>query len=295
VAQLRSILRFLNAQHPVFTTFRAAFWSSVGATVFVVLFLMAFQPFGLAGLDESCKYWVIASYGTPDFITIFAACGVLAIAVSRMGIAGKWKVWHHLIFIFAMLLLIGAANYLHDVLIFSGRWLWHDFLMMEVYTGMVGVFPTAGGVILSQFYHLSRNRKAADEVNISVSKIRAGSVPQSGKSVVKIILCGTSRVETLETDSEGLCFVKSDGNYVEVVTSCGGQKPVTHLIRAPLKDVETQLESQCACIVRCHRSYLVNRSRIKGAEGNALGLMLTLDRGALTVPVSRSYADIFRA
>ena len=289
------IVRFLKAPHPANTSYGLAFWSAVIISVFVALFLMAFQPFGLGDMYGPYKYLFIASYGLPclppDLLLGFG----LVYWCRKRDMGEHWKVWHALVVILVHILIISASNYWYQCLLLHHSLSYRGLYEMELDTALVGVFPALGTFLSSRAFLVSKNEAVAEELNESIDQTPkpavAQTVPEAAKTVT---LRGENNAEVVTAAPERVCYLKSDGNYVEVILSNPDGKPQTLLLRAALKDIEAQLAGQCAAIVRCHRSYLVNKQRIASAEGNALGLTLTLDQSGLEVPVSRSFVEQFR-
>jgi hypothetical protein len=72
------------------------------------------------------------------------------------------------------------------------------------------------------------------------------------------------------------------------------------LIRSSLKRLENQLQEKLTVgaghagdfqppLLRCHRSYIVNLSRVRTCQGNRHGLKLALVGAEKSIPVSRAY------
>lgn len=91
---------------------------------------------------------------------------------------------------------------------------------------------------------------------------------------------------TLFLDAGAVDWAKAAGNYVEI--AAGGKM---HLARMTLTALEEQLEAAGANVVRAHRSWLVNRARIReiapAGEGD---VVVRLDDGA-EIPGSRRYRE----
>jgi len=292
---LAASIRFLNSPQPPNMSYMWALRASVYTSLFVALFLVAFQPFGLGSINGPNKLLVIASYGLPCFPPNLLINCVLVHLFRRSGkMAAGWKVYHTLATMLLFLLVIGASNYTYDCILsgadFNLRWL----VRMELYTALVGFFPAAVIFASARALSASRNESAAEALNRSIETAAKTEAPPATVPAHIISLSGDNKDESLSVDARDICYLKSDGNYVEVVVATEGAKRETKLLRATLKDMETQLAGQCGDIVRCHRSFLVNQRRILGAEGNAMGLVISLDRDGLQVPVSRSYVAAFR-
>lgn len=85
---------------------------------------------------------------------------------------------------------------------------------------------------------------------------------------------------------DDICFIESQDNYVNIHYMSAGR--VAHyLLRCSTSELEGLLNG--SCIMRCHRSYLVNVNRIsmlRHAKGRADIVLSDVDK---EIPVSRSY------
>ena len=64
------------------------------------------------------------------------------------------------------------------------------------------------------------------------------------------------------------------------------------LIRSSLGSLYDSLEFRS--IVRCHRSYLVNLIQVSAIKGGKNDMVLFLNQGDLSIPVSKSYREEIR-
>jgi hypothetical protein len=290
---MSALFRFLNAPHPPNTSYASAVRQSVYISVFVAVFLMAFQPFELGTITGRYRLLLIASYGLPCLAPdLVIGCGMVWWKRSRKEFV--WKVWHAIAVIFVYLLAIGASNHLYDSLLTGYAINWAELLRMEGYTALVGFFPSVAMFVSARTVNTCRNETAAKDLNRSIENNALAESASGAASGTKLELVGGNKDEFFSADTGDICYIKSDGNYVEIVTAASGAKHTATLLRATLKDIESQLAGRADDVVRCHRSYLVNRRRIASAEGNAMGLTITLDRDGLQVPVSRSFVEEFR-
>ena len=98
----------------------------------------------------------------------------------------------------------------------------------------------------------------------------------------------TKRSEALILATSDFLFATSDNNYSTIFYLKEG-KLERQLLRLSMKNLELQLNGSEA-IVRCHRSYMVNKSKIKKFRGNARSLFLELTDCEEKIPVSRSFS-----
>lgn len=97
---------------------------------------------------------------------------------------------------------------------------------------------------------------------------------------------GTLRLSVRHSD---LLYIESDDNYVTIHYSAGNQVK-KFLLRNTLKKMEEEFAN--TPITRCHRSYLVNFTRVKVMRRERDNIFLELDAlGVSDLPVSKSYRE----
>lgn len=105
-------------------------------------------------------------------------------------------------------------------------------------------------------------------VTLASQKLKRKIPVESGKEVLMI-------------NPEDVLYFKSDNNYVEVFL----QKGTSYLLRKRLKELETDFPKD---FKRCHKSFLINPSKVTRLKGN----FIYLDE--IEIPLSRTYRDNFR-
>jgi hypothetical protein len=115
-----------------------------------------------------------------------------------------------------------------------------------------------------------------------------GTMPPSG-----ITLTGsTSESVTLQVSD--LLYIEAVGNYVKVYHLKDGQVS-SDMLRATSKQMEEDLRDY-PMIVRCHRAFLVNLGQVEKISAQAGAMQLSIKHCQDTLPVSRSHtADIKEA
>lgn len=99
---------------------------------------------------------------------------------------------------------------------------------------------------------------------------------------------GILRFSIKESD---LYYIISQDNYVRIHYLNNGEMS-SYMLRCPLKVIEKSLKG--SSLIRCHRSYIVNLSRIKVLRSERDGFFIDLDYdGTAEIPISKSYSDTF--
>ena len=250
----------------------------IGISLFVAFFLYLFQPFGLH-LLKSQRFLIALGFGSMTLLASlvfdFTFIYVLGFDRKKPGFTfGQW-----ILYMAGILLLISLANFLFVRWVVFGHLDWSLFPAMVGGTLGVGIFPVA---ILGALALLRQERKyeaISAEIN-EQAKTSAGEPDGPGVSIFDIPVPRIRYVEALQ-------------NYVKIVHLNDQDELAEQVERGTLKNVQD--ESKETSLVRCHRSYLVNRTQVQSTSGNAQGLLLTLAGCEKKVPVSRSYVPVFRA
>ncbi len=155
---------------------------------------------------------------------------------------------------------------------------WEFFPIMIKNTFAIGIFPL---VVLGAISLLRQEKKyqlIANEINQQPDIIDAQ--PINEQLIFNIPIHQIRYIEALQ-------------NYVKIghINAKGVLTEQTE--RATLKSI--LLEVKGSTIIKCHRSFLVNREAIISTSGNAQGLLLTLSDCDRIIPVSRSYVSVFRS
>ncbi|MCF0177366.1 MAG: LytTR family transcriptional regulator DNA-binding domain-containing protein [Bacteroidales bacterium] len=92
-------------------------------------------------------------------------------------------------------------------------------------------------------------------------------------------------------DIESLYYIESHDNYVIIYYDKGGVIKF-YMLRASTSSIEESLAG--TPIVRCHRSYMVNGTKIKAIRREKTSILLELDHDSVKpIPVSQTYAENF--
>lgn len=106
----------------------------------------------------------------------------------------------------------------------------------------------------------------------------------------RITLFDNSGVMKFSINSENLYFIESDDNYVKVWYMDGTGQMKQYMLRCRLKTIEESFAD--SDLVRCHRKYVVNVSKIKILTSEKEGYFIDLDIDSMEpIPVSKTYEE----
>jgi hypothetical protein len=266
---------WLDRPYPALEEAELRLAMSFGIGLVCFLTLNIFKPFGLHEVTDVSFF---AGFGATATLSLLIHFFVIPQIVPQWFNPDHWTVRHQLLLIVSIVLLISVLNYFynstfgHDI---SPQYGLLPFIYM---TTMVGVLPI---IIMTYCTELiARNKNKSEARALSPSK-------KTEMQVLPItIRSDSSKDPDITIELNGFLYAESGNNYCEVHFVENNQVR-KRLIRLNLKGLESQLHS-FPNIIRCHKSYIVNKDKILSFDGNARSMTLRLVQGDYDIPVSRS-------
>lgn len=262
--------------------------------LFIGLFLLIFQPFGLSQWQTPDKVLKILGFGLVTFIVTAFNFTVWTKLFPRQFSDERWNVGRQIILTTGNILLIAIGNrlYLEWLLNQEGHTNYGSWLEMVLGTFLIGLFPTTGAVMGNYIHKLRRYSQSAAGFSMHqptpTAPASSPAVPQPTQVDTPLTLMADNEKDAVTLDAAQLLCIESSDNYCTVVYQKDNQL-VKPLLRSSLSRMEGQINQPR--IVRCHRSYVVNLDRVERVTGNAQGYRLHLANGLLQVPVARQYNE----
>lgn len=256
--------------------------AGVGLLIFAILYFL--RPLGIDQLEPNVlKYSVYAGLVTlvVSFVYDLFVFHVLKIARDKpTWTFGKW-----LVSAFLLMFFIGVGNFGLMTFVLDLPVKLAHFAQAIGATLLIGMIPT---FLIGAFYMgnaLGRNRQVADELKPLSSS--------QDKTSTTILISDQTGKEDFKISSDQLLCVESMQNYVSLTFMENGV-PKQKVLRTTMHSLGDAFAN--TSLVRCHRSYFVNRDKVIDISGNAQGLKLQLaDLPGQIIPVSRKYIATFRA
>ncbi|GAB4025857.1 LytR/AlgR family response regulator transcription factor [Spirosoma koreense] len=263
--------------------------------LFVGLFLLLFQPFGINLWQTDYKSLKVLGFGGVSFVVTILCFIVWPRLFPRRFSEEQWTVGREIMLITANVLLIAIANRFYlESLLAPGEDSGLSWVGMILVTFLLGLFPVTGLVVLNYINQLKKYSRTAADLPVHAaqpSSIRTEdekSSPADPLPGSSLELVADNEKDKLSLHTNDLLFIESSDNYSTVVYLKNGQA-VKPLLRSSLSRLEKQIDRPR--IVRCHRSYIVNLDRVERVTGNAQGYKLHLAGGPFQIPVARQYNE----
>lgn len=285
------MFRLLSQPYPTEETFRRRITKSVGIGLFVGLFLLVFQPFGIDDWQTDGKTLKVLGFGLVTTVVLLINWLVLPALFPRFFSDEHWTVGREILRVMSFILVIAVGNRLYldwliGLLPTLESWLWSIAV-----TFLIGIFPTVASIVANYIVQLRRYSRSAETLTLAPTPVNIAApnvVPTPGIADNRLTLVADNEKDTLTLAPSDLLYIESSDNYCTVVYLKNGQ-PAKVLLRSSLSRMAGQIN--IAHIVKCHRSYVVNLDRVERVTGNAQGYKLHMLNGQFAVPVSRQYND----
>ena len=264
--------KILNQSFPKAESCRQIFIQALFIAVAVYLFLILFQPFGTYTFHHSLKYIILIPYA----IIVFVIFSMVKILLKKFS-GQLWKVSDELLSIAGILGLSSVLNYFYNMIVIRHSLFdWSDLGFMILFTFALGI------PIFAIYFFAVLNLEIKEEPFI---------IAKNSEENLKDDLQEDSIFEIndlkIKDGRMNFIFAKSEGNYCTIYYQ-NDSVIEKKLIRISLSNLENQLSRE-ENIVRCHRSFLVNKLHIISKKGNAQGLKLKIKNMDEQIPVSRNY------
>ncbi|NJN42416.1 MAG: LytTR family transcriptional regulator [Flammeovirgaceae bacterium] len=245
-------------------------------TLFITFFLYVFQPFGISTL-ESDLFLICLGFGSMTF----AGAMVYELSVVQLlklsGLKSNWTFGKWIVNMVGIMILSASSNFIFALPGFFGYIQWELFPDMMYSTFMIGIIPVTVLGAITMMTREKKFQKIAEEIN----QQKAARDDHT-----------TTDITLFTIPIRQIRYIEALQNYVKIGhINADGWNVQTE--RATLKNILEEVKG--SPMVKCHRSFLVNRNAIISTNGNAQGLLLTLSDCEKIIPVARSYVDSFRS
>ena len=275
--------QWILAPFPFFESSKIKWIVSIGFGLFIFLFLLTFQPFGISEVYPN-KLLYLAGFGLITTLILIISLVVLPLILPQFFENQKWNVVKQILLLLINTLVIAGINYEYSHRFLNAIHIQTPNLLNFIFiTFSVALIPITFLVFIMSSYLKKWTQESAIELNKEMLKRKNN---QAGNNPV-LTLNTDLKNERLVICKNDFLFAKSEDNYT-LIHYFKDQKLTSQLLRISLKSLAQQLEV-FPSIVRCHRSYVVNKQYITKISGNARSYFLHLKDHQEPAPVSRSF------
>lgn len=280
---MKGFLRLLNKPYP-YASYEAKYWLKLSALCGLIVSLCIFFIATAQGENVSLALCInCLLFGLVTFVVVSLLTALLPVVFKRYFSEQSWTLGKNITTSMLMLLIIATCNTLLGGLLYGHTFSAKAFLYFLYYTLGIGLIVNAFLSVVNYKRLLKKHLEMAETINMEIHNEQVVKHPKADNNLV--VVTSENEKESFACMLDELLYIEAADNYVKLFCRKEG-KSEDKLLRSTLKRIEMQLPySQ---IFRCHRSYLVNLSKINAVSGNAQGYQLRIAGSDKSVPVSRN-------
>jgi len=282
------LLNWLDKPYPLIEQTKSKLLLILSFVIFVCLFLLIFQPFGARQQVIEGKAYYLLGFGIMVGAALFINYVILPKVFKSIFRPEKWQIKKEIVFLIWTFCLIAVFNYVYNTAIIADKESYRSLSEFLGITIAIGIFPVIILIFLVERNLTGRNTQKAERLQDNLTlKVSEHTI----KDTSLIIQPETSKTTPITIELSHFLFATSSNNYTTLYF-LENEVLTRKLIRLSLKNLAQQLV-HIPQIIRCHRSYLVNKQKISAVQGNARSLVLKMDPYEEAIPVSRSLSKSF--
>ncbi|UKN01058.1 LytTR family transcriptional regulator [Paracrocinitomix mangrovi] len=276
-------------KRPFYSDTSPMYWVKMAVLfgLFVFLFLYLFRPFQIEGVEGDLLMVCLTFGGITTGAMLVLDLIFLPLLVKKV-CEENWNVGLSILWTVIHIGVIALLNSLYFSYTFLDGFEWRNLIWFFATTMMVSVFPVGFVFILQERRDNSKYQKESRVIMDHIKEIQL--VPKEQMILIK----SKNANEDVELSVDHLLYLQSADNYVTVFYLDGNDQIQKKIIRNSLSSIAIDLSDQDQ-LFHCHRSYLVNLSKVDNVSGNAQGFRLHIQGASQEIPVSRKYNDFVKS
>ncbi|WP_394748418.1 LytTR family transcriptional regulator DNA-binding domain-containing protein [Spongiimicrobium salis] len=275
------LLTWLNKPYPLINGTKDKVLLVFSFGLFVAVFLFIFKPFGLQKITDYQLPFILG-FGLSVTLALGFCYFIIPNVFRSLFNAERWQIKKEIGFLFLCFIVVAGFNTFYNNTFYPPMGQERDFLEFFGISFSVGIFPV---IILIFLVELISNKKNNTNA-IALNKLLSDKEPLKVHEQITIT-ADSIKEKPLKMALDSFLYATSANNYT-TLTCYQDSKIVHQLVRLSLKKLENQLQDYPS-ILRVHRSYIVNTSKIITVKGNARALYLLLEGAPNPIPVSRNF------
>lgn len=277
---------FLSKPYPCDHSIKRLLVSSICIGLFIGIFLVIFQPFEANTIPgRTFRIVFLAGYGLLTIVSSIVYGLLLRFLFPKWMEEKSWTTGREIIGTLSIIFIVSLLNLLYTNIVFNRTFAPIQIPYWAGITMAVSIIPVSFSVLLRQGKMTKESEGMAlvmnNEIEQRKHEIRSEAVP----AAANWIFTSENEKDKIETNENDLLFIESADNYSMFYLSDHNEVK-KQMLRGSLKKMEEQVRH--ASLYRCHRTYIVNLSKVISVSGNAQGYRLHFAATELTVPVSRN-------
>lgn len=253
--------------------------------LFIFLFLYIFKPFYLSEFDVIILEYTLG-IGVIAFLGTFIVLYIPALIFKNYFNEDNWTIGKNL-FLMAIGITFVSINLWYFGEMYKEPYNLRKISLLQFlfYTFLVSTIPLTFFVFINEKNIREKREKKVVEIK---ERKKEKELKKSKILNKEIVLFSDNGKEKISFHIDNLIYITSQGNYVSFFIQ-PKEELKEKILRATLARISKDLEDYTE-IVRCHKSYIINKNYVTDFYGNARGYLLKSDIIPIDIPVSRTFS-----
>jgi hypothetical protein len=276
---LLSMRNILNRPYDLLESKTFKYLFVFGGSCFTFIFLWVFTPYGLHKLTTtSSKAFSIGLYAGIGFLLFYFQYFIVQPFAIKKYTVLKTIGWLMLSFF-----MFGTSSYIINAYVhFNGQLTIKEFFYFQGVILSILIIPLSLFLLIHYNLTLKKRLNAASKFNETLH----------GKETIQetnfnAIINSENSKESFSLSLDALLYVTSEDNYIKVYF-IENNEIRNKLLRYSLSKIESD-NQDIDQIVRCHKSYIINKNKIESICGNSGGYKIKLKDYNVLIPLSRKW------
>lgn len=272
--------------------------------IFSILFMLIYKPFSIAvwfSTDDTLRFGFTIIFYMAAIVILILSRSLMNIIQDRLKITSLTYTW----WLMVENLLISLLYTIITISLFPTEGVATPTIATKALMCVTLILIIPNGIIF--FYAAFRAKceeleatqyqlqRLGEEYRLLESSkeheiravVNSSNIVNNSKGPTMISLYDNNNILRLTINVDSLYYLESEDNYIKVHYK-HNDKITSYMLRCRTRSVEKSLEG--TCMVRCHRSYIVNINKIRFLEEERRLHYLALDDDSIRrIPVSKSY------
>ncbi|MFV0590803.1 MAG: LytR/AlgR family response regulator transcription factor [Draconibacterium sp.] len=273
------MLNSLNKKYPFNDNLKINARTIFSVSLGIFLFLLFFQPFEIQNPDFDNRLIILATFGAITLVLLSIFRVIIPSIFTQTFSEERWTIKKEIIIDLLFVIFNSVA------FSFFARYVGGVRINFPIAINIV-ILSISAATVLVTINRIYMLKKQIEELSQPTS---VQSRKEKATDEDKLIdFESENKTEFFQVPLRQVLLIKSANNYIEILYR-ENDKIHKKLIRNTLKNTEAQLTG-FPDLIRCHRSYIVNRKHIEKLSRRNYGLELSLINYTPQIHVSRQYA-----
>lgn len=292
MSYMSRLINYLHTPFPLYKKKWIFILIPTGWVFFITLcVLIAVKPLGMTFIKDFNDIQIISLFTLATLFSTFIVFYTVPFLLKKYSNHKSWTKGRFFLYVIVVIGIIAILNANIMLHLREEKGLFIDpspirrYLFWYLFTFIIGIVPSTVIFFMVKYSSLRVELKDVMEIN---QTLKVYNIKNNDECVT---IYGSVK-EKLEISPDDFLYAEVSANYVTIYMLKNGEYTKA-ILRTTLYKILESFQHYPQ-IVRCHRAFVVNTSKITKIKGNSKAYQLDIYNLNINIPVSRTYTNIVR-